>query len=55
MRDRTGHAAHNFTALNHIALNLIHLSPVKRKGRLKVRRLIAAIADNYPAQLLSLV
>lgn len=36
MRARTGHAAHNFAVLRHIALNLIRLSPVKRKGGLKV-------------------
>ena len=42
MRARTGHAAHNFAVLRHIALNLIRLAPVKRKGGIKVRRLIAA-------------
>jgi predicted transposase YbfD/YdcC len=55
MRARTGHAAHNFAVLRHIALNLIRLAPVKRKGGLKVRRLIAATSDNYRAQLLGLV
>ena len=55
MRARTGHAAHNFAVLRHIALNLIRLTPVKRKGGLKVRRLIAATSDNYRAQLLGLV
>ncbi len=55
MRTRTGHAAHNFAVLRHIALNLIRLAPVKRKGGLKVRRLIAATSDNYRAQLLGLV
>jgi len=53
MRARTGHAAHNFTVLRHIALNLIRLAPVKRKGGLKVRRLIAPTSDSYRAQLLS--
>ncbi len=55
MRARTGHAAHNFAVLRHIALNLLRLAPVKRKGGLTVRRLIAATSDNYRAQLLSLV
>ena len=55
MRTRTGHAAHNFAVLRHIALNLIRLAPVKRKGGLKVRRLLAATSDNYRAQLLGLV
>jgi len=55
MRARTGHAAHNFAVLRHIALNLIRLAPVKRKGGLKVRRLIAATSDNYRAQLLGLI
>jgi predicted transposase YbfD/YdcC len=55
MRARTDHAAHNFAVLRHIALNLIRLAPVKRKGGLKVRRLIAATSDIYRAQLLGLV
>jgi predicted transposase YbfD/YdcC len=55
MRARTDHAAHNFAVLRHIALNLFRLAPVKRKGGLKVRRLIAATSDNYRAQLLGLV
>jgi predicted transposase YbfD/YdcC len=54
MRARTGHAAHNFSVLRHFALNLIRLAPVKRKGGLKVRRLIAATSDAYRAQLLEL-
>lgn len=54
MRARTGHAAHNFAVLRHIALNLIRLAPLKRKGGLKVRRLIAATSDAYRAQLLGL-
>jgi hypothetical protein len=36
-------------------LNLIRLAPFKRKGGLKVRRLIAATSDAYRAQLLGLV
>ena len=55
MRARTGHAAHNFAVMRHIALNLIRLDPVKRKGGLKVRRLIAATSDAYRAELLGLV
>lgn len=55
MRARTGHAAHNFAVMRHFALNLIRLDPVKRKGGLKVRRLIAATSDAYRAELLGLV
>ena len=55
MRTRTGHAAHNFAVLRHIALNLIRLAPVQRKGGIKVRRLIASTSDYYRAQLLGLV
>jgi predicted transposase YbfD/YdcC len=55
MRARTGHAAHNFAVLRHIALNLIRLAPVQRKGGIKVRRLIASTSDTYRAQLLGLV
>lgn len=54
MRARTGHAAHNFAVLRHITLNLIRLDPVKRKGGIKARRLIAATSDSYRAQLLGL-
>ena len=55
MRARTGHAAHNLAVLKHITLNLIRLDPVKRKGGIKARRLIAATSDLYRAQLLGLV
>jgi len=55
MRARTGNAAHNFAVMRHFALNLIRLDPFKRKGGLKVRRLIAATSDAYRAQLLGLV
>ena len=55
MRARTSHAAHNFAVLCHIALNLIRLAPVQRKGGIKVRRLIASTSDTYRAQLLGLV
>lgn len=54
MRARTGHAAHNLAVLRHITLNLIRLDPVKRKGGIKARRLIAATSDLYRAQLLGL-
>lgn len=54
MRARTGHAAHNLAVLRHMALNLIRLAPVKRKGGIKVRRLIAATSYDYCAQLLGL-
>jgi predicted transposase YbfD/YdcC len=55
MRARTGHAAHNLAVFKHITLNLIRLDPVKRKGGIKARRLIAATADLYRARLLGLV
>ena len=54
MRARTGYAAHNLAVLKHITLNLIRLDPVKRKGGIKARRLIAATSDAYRAQLLGL-
>jgi predicted transposase YbfD/YdcC len=54
MRARTKHAAHNLAVLKHITLNLIRLDPVKRKGGIKARRLIAATSDTYRAQLLGL-
>lgn len=55
MRACTGHAAHNLAVLKHITLNLIRLDPIKRKGGIKARRLIAATSDLYRAQLLGLV
>jgi predicted transposase YbfD/YdcC len=54
MRARIGFAAHNLALLKHITLNLIRLDPVKRKGGLKARRLIASTSDDYRAQLLGL-
>ena len=54
MRARTKAAAHNLADLKHLTLNLIRLDPVKRKGGIKARRLIAATADLYRAQLLGL-
>jgi len=54
MRARTGYAAHNLATLKHITLNLIRLDPVKRKGGIKARRLIAATSDSYRVQLLGL-
>jgi predicted transposase YbfD/YdcC len=54
MRARTGHAAHNLSVLKHLTLNLIRLDPIKRKGGLKARRLIAATSDAYRAELLGL-
>ena len=55
MRARTGNAAHNFAVMRHFALNLIRLDLIKRKGGLKVRRLIAATSDAYRAELLGLI
>ena len=46
MRARMGHSAHNLATLKHITLNLIRMDPVKRKGGIKARRLIAATIDN---------
>jgi predicted transposase YbfD/YdcC len=54
MRARTKAAAHNLAVLKHITLNLIRLDPIKRKGGIKARRLIAATSDQYRAQLLGL-
>lgn len=54
MRAREGHAAHNMALLRHITLNLIRLDPIKRRGGLKARRLIAATSDSYRAELLGL-
>lgn len=51
MRARTKYAAHNLAALKHITLNLIRLDPIKRKGGVRARRLIAATSDNYRAEL----
>jgi len=55
MRARTDNAAHNFAVMRHFALNLLRLTPSKRKGGLKVQRLIAATSDTYRAQLLGLL
>lgn len=54
MRARSKYAAHNLALLKHITLNLIRLDPIKRKGGVKARRLIAATSDHYRAQLLGL-
>lgn len=54
MRARTKAAAHNLAVLKHITLNLIRIDPVKRKGGIKARRLIAATSDLYRTQLLGL-
>jgi predicted transposase YbfD/YdcC len=54
MRTRTKAAAHNLAVLKHITINLIRLDPVKRKGSIKTRRIIAATSDRYRADLLGL-
>jgi hypothetical protein len=41
--------------MRHFALNLLRLAPSKRKGGLKVQRLIAATSDDYRAQILGLL
>jgi len=55
MRARSKAAAHNLAVLKHITLNLIRLDPVKRKGSIKTRRMIAATSDRYREQLLGLI
>lgn len=55
MRARTGHAAHNLAVVRYFVLNMIRLSPVQRKGGLKVKRLIAATSDTYRTQVLGLI
>ena len=55
MRARTHHAAHNLAVLHQFVLNLLRLAPVRRKGGLKVQRLIAATSDTFRAQLLGLL
>ncbi len=55
MRARTDHAAQNFAVLRQFVLNLLRLAPAKRKGGLKVQRLIAATSDTFRAQVLGLV
>lgn len=55
MRACTDHAAHNLAVLRQFVLNLIRLSPLKRKGGLKTQRLIAATSDTFRAELLGLV
>jgi len=54
MRARTKAAAHNLAIVRHITVNLIRLDPIKRKGGIKARRLIAATSDSYRAELLGL-
>lgn len=55
MRARTENAAHNFAVMRHFAMNMIRLSPVEKKGGMKVKRLIAATSDEYRARVLGLV
>ena len=55
MRARTDNAAHNFAVMRHFALNLLRLTPSKRKGGLKVQRLIAATSYIYRAQIIGLL
>jgi predicted transposase YbfD/YdcC len=55
MRARTNATADNFAVVCHFAVKLIRPAPAKRKGGLKVRRLIAATSDAYRAEILGLV
>jgi len=52
MQARVGRAAHNLVTFRHITLSRIRLDPVKRKGGIKVRRLIASTSDQYRVELL---
>lgn len=54
MRARTGHAAHNLSTLKQLTMNLIRLDPIKRRGGIKARRLIASTSEDYMAELLGL-
>jgi hypothetical protein len=49
MHGCTKAAAHNLAGLKHLTLNLIRLDPVKRKGSIKTRRIIAESSDTYRA------
>ena len=51
MRARTKAAAHNLAVRKHITLNLIRLDPIKRKGSIETRRMIAATPDRYREEL----
>jgi len=51
MRARTRAAAQNLAVRKHITLNLIRLDPIKRKGSIKTRRIIAATSDRYREEL----
>ncbi len=47
--------AFDLAVIKHVTLNLIRLDdPIKRKGGLKARRLIASTSDSYRAELLGL-
>ena len=52
MWNRRDHAAHNPAVLRHFVLDLIGLAPIKRKGGLTARRVIAATSNSFRAQLL---
>ncbi len=54
MYTRTDYADDNFAAPRHFVLNLIRLTPVKRRGGRNLRRLIAATSEAYRAELLGL-
>ncbi len=51
LRAWTKAAAHNLAVLKHITLNPIRLDPIKRKGNIKTRRIIAAASDRYREEL----
>lgn len=55
MRARTDHAARRLAVVRQFVLHLIRLSPIKRKGGIKVQRLITATSDSCRAERLGLV
>ncbi len=48
---RTGFAAHNLAIVRHIMINLLCLNS-SRKGSIKTKRMLAATADAFRAELL---
>ncbi len=48
---RFGYAAHNFTIVRHVILNILRLNPA-RKGSTKTKRLLVATSDIFRAQFL---
>lgn len=54
-RARTGHVAHNFAIVRHLALNLLRMAETRRKKTsLKVRRLLAGTDDAFRDRVLGI-